>query len=124
MNALVHLFAHFQPESAQWSAYSSLQNRSLKYFSPESGNTVTITARSPRGTRRATAIDAQSAPPALTPTKAPSSRPSPFRPPLVVSRCPFQVSARQPRIVNRRHNRRRHVLQPLQPVKARIRLKA
>jgi hypothetical protein len=33
---------------------ASSQNRSLKYFSPESGNTVTITARWPEGSAAAT----------------------------------------------------------------------
>src|SRR5271154_178096 len=55
-------------------AHSSLQNLSLKYLSAESGNTVTITARSPGGNRRATSIDAHNAPAALTPTSNPSSR--------------------------------------------------
>src|SRR6202034_3676191 len=70
MNPLVHRVANLQPEAA----HSSLQNRSLKYFSPESGNTVTITARSPFGSRRATCRQAHSAAPALTPTRIPSSR--------------------------------------------------
>src|SRR5215469_7560560 len=59
-------------------AHSSLQNRSLRYFSPESGRIVTITARSPRGTRFATSRQAHTAAPALTPTRIPSSRASRF----------------------------------------------
>src|ERR1700735_1320135 len=59
-------------------APSSPLNRSLKYFSPESGKIVTITARWPLGKFRATSRHAQSAPPELTPARIPSSRASRF----------------------------------------------
>src|ERR1700728_1102503 len=68
-------------------AHCSLQNRSLKYFSPESGNTVTITAGRSRLSRRAISRHAHSAPPALTPTSRPSSRASCF-----AIRCASSVS--------------------------------
>src|SRR5579862_385123 len=70
MDSAHHLVAYFQRRDA----HSSLQNRSVRYFSPESGNTVTITARSSFGNRRATSRQTQSAAPALTPTRIPSSR--------------------------------------------------
>src|SRR5580692_10483081 len=59
-------------------AHASLQNRSVRYFSPESGNTVTITARCSGGNFRAVSMQAQSAAPELTPARIPSSRASRF----------------------------------------------
>src|SRR6185437_2795850 len=55
-------------------AHSSLQKRSVRYLSPESGKIVTITARSPDGSRRATSSEAHRAAPELTPARMPSSR--------------------------------------------------
>src|SRR6185437_2057023 len=82
VDALHNFVVNFQRSAA----HSSLQNRSLKYFSPESGNTVTISAGSCGGKRRATSRHAQSAPPALTPTRIPSSRASFF-----ATRCASSV---------------------------------
>src|SRR5712692_7733679 len=52
----------------------SSQNLSLRYFSPESGKTVTITARAPRGSDRATWKQPTSAAAELGLTSKPSSR--------------------------------------------------
>ena len=77
-NLLRDVFHEHQPGSRLDGHSTSSQKRSLRYFAPESANTVTMTARCFRGLRSASSRQPTSAAAALGLTSMPSSRANRF----------------------------------------------
>ena len=103
------------------SAHRRVQKLSVRYFSAPSGKTVTTTPLLEAGAPR------RASPPAPRPTRcrpaalprAPAAAPSRY----ARSVLDAQILVGERRIVDARHDRRLHVLQPLEAVKRRIGLK-